>query len=159
MANDEWRSPPKLIKLIQVWKPIALDPCASGNRDTWFAGNNLIKFDDGLDSPWVSLTYCNPPYSAGNLLMWVMKAKNEYAINDAESLLLVPIDPSTGWWQANFTILPAASAWCSLNKRVRFVGATGSPRFSSALIYYGRDWISFARHFSAIGQCYGVING
>ena len=115
---------------------------------------NYDEKTDGLANPWKSLTYCNPPYSSGELIKWVKKAKEENETNNVESILLVPIDPSTRWWQLNFNRYPRAAIWCALNKRVPFVGASGSPRFSSALIYYGGDIVSFNRHFESIGQCF-----
>jgi hypothetical protein len=161
MANDDWRTPRWLIDHIDNWNGIQLDPCASNNNAYWFSIYNFnTKFNpklDGLKLDWKSLTFCNPPYSRGNLIKWTQKAKLEYMLYDVESISLVPIDPSTKWWRQMFVVHPYPTVWCSLSKRVRFIGATGSPKFASALIYYGSCKKSFVRHFSKIGICYSAI--
>jgi phage N-6-adenine-methyltransferase len=162
MPNDTWRTPSWLIDNIQQWRVISIDPCASPNPRDWFAQKNYTEDQDGLTKSWhvrvgskKRIVYWNPPYSSGNLIKWVRKARFEYEKNKTESIGLVPIDMSTEWWEvANTDIGEHSVPFCAIRKRLKFEGAKDTARFSSALIYYGDYRLSFCSWFGAIGRVY-----
>jgi hypothetical protein len=155
MSNDFHRTPKELIKFVLGWKRITLDPCADDDKSNWYAVNNITAKQDGLTYRWLSLTFANPPYSYGNLPKWTAKASYEFKVCNIESVLLVPVDPSTTWWQDTMS---SKRVWCAVKKRIHFEGqVNGSPKFPSAFIYYGSDTESFIKRFSLIGQCHRAI--
>jgi hypothetical protein len=59
MKNDEWLTPPAIIKSLGEFD---LDPCAPILRPWDMAKCHFTKEDDGLLMPWVGRVWCNPPY-------------------------------------------------------------------------------------------------
>jgi hypothetical protein len=59
MKNDEWLTPPEIIKVLG---PFDLDPCSPINRPWDTARKHYSILDDGLSSPWAGRVWCNPPY-------------------------------------------------------------------------------------------------
>ena len=45
---------------------------------------------NGLKSSWPESTFCNPPYSRGQIRLWVIKANEEKCLNKNSSMLLLP---------------------------------------------------------------------
>lgn len=67
--NDEWLTPPELIKALGEFD---LDPCSPINRPWDTAKRHYTKIDDGLKQTWAGLVYCNPPYGR-ELGKWLAK--------------------------------------------------------------------------------------
>lgn len=63
MKNDEWLTPPGIVKALGNFD---LDPCApSDSRRPWdTAKQHFSVEDDGLSKPWVGRVWCNPPYGS-----------------------------------------------------------------------------------------------
>ncbi|MEO6364031.1 MAG: DNA N-6-adenine-methyltransferase [Caldimonas sp.] len=59
MKNDEWLTPPALIKALGEFD---LDPCAPTTRPWPTARAHYDVLDDGLSLPWIGRVWCNPPY-------------------------------------------------------------------------------------------------
>lgn len=59
MKNDEWLTPPGIIKALGDFD---LDPCAPAVRPWNTAGIHYSKEDDGLSLDWAGRVWCNPPY-------------------------------------------------------------------------------------------------
>lgn len=59
MKNDEWLTPPAILKALG---PFDLDPCAPRERPWPMADQHYTADDDGLAQPWVGRVWCNPPY-------------------------------------------------------------------------------------------------
>lgn len=59
MKNDEWLTPPEIIKALG---PFDLDPCAPIVRPWDMATNHFTIQDDGLNQLWRGFVWCNPPY-------------------------------------------------------------------------------------------------
>lgn len=129
----------------------------------------FTKRTNGLTSLWSqalrdlrSTTYfANPPYSAGQVVLWADKVTQE-ARNGLECLLLTQADVSTGWYRV---IGDNADARCHLDRRVSFLepGPTGGYRpckggakFGSQISYFGPRRRRFTRVFGAIGE---VLHG
>lgn len=127
MSNDTWATPQWLFDwACEHYGDFDLDVCAQ--LDTAKVLKFYSKEDDGLNQEWGDLNWCNPPYS--DPMPWIQKAAREANIGK-RSVLLLPADLSTKW---------ACVAWLFsdeikiLNHRVKFVGATGSPKFSSMFV-------------------------
>jgi len=59
MKNDEWLTPPIIIKALGGFD---LDPCAPIVRPWETATNHFTKNDNGLEKKWKGRVWCNPPY-------------------------------------------------------------------------------------------------
>ena len=57
--NDEWLTPPEIIKALG---PFYLDPCAPINRPWDMALHHYTIEDDGLNCNWQGRVWLNPPY-------------------------------------------------------------------------------------------------
>lgn len=59
MKNDEWLTPPDLIKALGDFD---LDPCSPIERPWPTAKEHYTVLDNGLMLPWHGRVWCNPPY-------------------------------------------------------------------------------------------------
>ena len=59
MLNDEWLTPPWIIKALGEFD---LDPCAPEIRPWDTAKKHFSFYDNGLMMPWEGRVWCNPPY-------------------------------------------------------------------------------------------------
>lgn len=64
MKNDEWLTPPELLRALGQFD---LDPCSPGDRRPWDTAGAHWSLDtefpvDGLDEPWFGRVWLNPPY-------------------------------------------------------------------------------------------------
>lgn len=59
MKNDEWLTPPEIIRELG---PFDLDPCSPVNRPWDTAKKHYTIHDNGLMQPWDGFVWCNPPY-------------------------------------------------------------------------------------------------
>jgi len=59
MQNDEWLTPPNILKSLGNFD---LDPCAPIIRPWETAKNHFTVKDDGLNQVWEGRVWCNPPY-------------------------------------------------------------------------------------------------
>lgn len=57
--NDEWLTPPSIIKALG---PFDLDPCSPVNRPWDTATKHYTKEQDGLTQSWKRRVWLNPPY-------------------------------------------------------------------------------------------------
>lgn len=147
--NDDWNTPEWVFDpIVDFAGYLALDPCS--NRTSRVPSEHrYYRRDDGLRQPWFDNAFWNPPYSRGNLLLWTQRAAWAHEGGETHhSFGLVPNDTSARWWQL---VAPRTSAILFYKKRIRFVGASGSPKFPSALLYFGPHPKRFALHFSDEG--------
>ncbi len=86
--------------------------------------------DNGLILPWMSWTWCNPPF--GDIAPWVRKADAEQK-RGASSVILVPASVGSNWWK-NWVHDKAHVVF--LNGRITFVGATDPYPKDCALLMY-----------------------
>jgi hypothetical protein len=59
MKNDEWLTPPEILRALG---PFDLDPCAPIARPWETAAAHYTAEDDGLSKPWAGRVWCNPPF-------------------------------------------------------------------------------------------------
>lgn len=153
MSNDHWNTPPEVLDPIRAFGPIALDPCDNATSVVQAAHVCV----DGLAEEWTpaahgepGLTFVNPPYS--DVTPWIAKAQTE-AARGVEVVMLLPADTSTRWFHdvlvARASYHPDALLY--YRRRIKFLGANGSPKFPSLLAYWGKDASAFREHFSPHG--------
>lgn len=153
MSNDDWNTPPEILDPIRAFGAIALDPC--DNRASIV--NAATVCVDGLLEDWRAvigarpgLVFVNPPYS--NVTPWIRKAASE-AARGVPVVTLLPADTSTRWFHGDLVGRAGyhADAILYYRRRVKFLGANGSPKFPSLLAYWGADSARFRDHFSPHG--------
>ena len=71
MKNDEWLTPPEIIKALG---PFDLDPCSPINRPWDMAKHHFNKNQNGLEKEWFGRVWCNPPYGL-EAAFWLDKLK------------------------------------------------------------------------------------
>ena len=114
--NDERRTPCDFFDALNGVLHFDLDVAATPE-------NALCKFyftkeDDGIQEPWtVGAAWCNPPYSRGQLIKWLVKAADEAKARRCTIAMLMPGDCST---IAGQFALAYANAILFVNKRLRF---------------------------------------
>lgn len=69
MLNDEWLTPPWLLKALGKFD---LDPCSPINRPWDTAKKHYTKIQNGLIMPWRGRVFCNPPYGK-ETIKWLKK--------------------------------------------------------------------------------------
>ena len=67
--NDEWLTPPDIIKALGEFD---LDPSSPINRPWETAKKHYTVEDDGLVQPWEGRVWCNPPYGR-ETFKWIDK--------------------------------------------------------------------------------------
>jgi phage N-6-adenine-methyltransferase len=95
--DQTWGTPPELFEELQKeFGPFQLDAATRESnplRTPFF----YTEEDNGLEKPWIHLTYCNPPYGKG-IYKWVQKAYYEQKENHVGSVMLIPARTDTRWF-------------------------------------------------------------
>jgi phage N-6-adenine-methyltransferase len=127
MANNEWETPGWLITHANaLFGTFELDVAATElnhKAPLWYSLE-----DDGLSLPWDRKWWCNPPYS--DIGPWVASA----ACAPMPGVMLLPCDHTTRWWRHH---VEGKAIIIPIGRRVRFVGAPGSPTFHNVFALYG----------------------
>lgn len=71
MKNDEWLTPPEIVRALGAFD---LDPCApEAPRRPWdTASRHFSKSQDGLTQPWAGRVWLNPPFGR-EAVKWLRK--------------------------------------------------------------------------------------
>ena len=79
MKNDEWLTPPMIVKELG---PFDLDPCSPVNRPWDTAKKHYTYIDNGIAQKWEGRIWLNPPYGkeAGSWLRKLGNHKNGIAL-------------------------------------------------------------------------------
>lgn len=122
--KDCWQTPPELKEYI--YKKFGVngemfDPCPVNPKV------------NGLLIDWKSPAFVNPPYSRGNQIQWVKKGV-EQVKKGVISYFLIPSDTSTKLWHDY--VMRYAKTIYFIKGRIKFVGATGMPKFGNALVVF-----------------------
>ena len=88
---------------------------------------------NGLTSPWSKSTFCNPPYSHGEILKWITKAYEESKAGNS-SVLILPGDSSTKW---AMRVRDLATYMYAVEGRFRFNGMKDVAMFATNLALFG----------------------
>lgn len=72
MKNDEWLTPPEIIRALGQFD---LDPCSPVGRPWPTATQHYTVLDDGLSRPWHGRVWCNPPFGR-EAVKWLRRLCN-----------------------------------------------------------------------------------
>lgn len=133
MKNDEWLTPPEIIKTLGRFD---LDPCApSADRRPWATAiHHYSKQDDGLKQAWFGRVWCNPPFGK-EAAKWLRKLADH-----GNGIGLIPARTETAMFYES--VWPRADAICFIKGRPHFhyVDGMRAPANSGApicLVAYG----------------------
>jgi phage N-6-adenine-methyltransferase len=129
--SDEWPTDPAFFaKLEQRFGPFDLDPCATA--ETAKCPRYFTKADDGLRKVWTGRVFVNPPYTRGQIAVWLQKAWQASQTTADLVVCLVPSRTDTAWWHD----------WATLGEiehirgRLKFGPCTNSAPFPSSLVVF-----------------------
>jgi phage N-6-adenine-methyltransferase len=150
----EWLTPPEVIEAaVEVLGVIDLDPCADKARSVP-ATKHFTEGDDGLSKEWRGRVYMNPPYG-GAIEAWVEKLASSFAAEEVkEAIALLPSRTDTAWFR-----LLREYPRCFITGRLTFSGHESPAPFPSVVVYLGKHMQKFVRVHSALGDCYGLLQG
>lgn len=98
MKNDEWLTPPEIIRALGDFD---LDPCAPVVRPWDTAKHHFTVQDDGLSREWFGRVWCNPPFGR-EAVKWLRKT-----MRHGDGIALIPARTETAmfyecvWFQAD----------------------------------------------------------
>jgi len=121
-GNDEWLTPPELIKALGEFD---LDPCSPiPEKRPWpTAKNHFSILDNGLQQPWFGRVWCNPPYGS-KAKYWLAKCA-EY--KNVTALIFARTETQQFF---NY-IWTKATSVCFIKGRIAFYDITGKKRLSA----------------------------
>lgn len=135
MKNDEWLTPPEIIRKLGAFD---LDPCApEPDRRPWdTATRHYSKSQDGLAQPWHGRIWLNPPFGR-EAVRWLRKL-----VEHSNGIALVPARTETAMFYE--CVWHVADAVCFMKGRPHFHYVDGRRADANsgapiALIAYGRD--------------------
>lgn len=132
MLNDEWLTPPELLRALG---PFELDPCAPVVRPWDTAARHYTVEDDGLSIPWGGRVWLNPPFGK-EAVKWLRRLRDH-----GNGIALVPARTETEMFFE--TVWGHADGVLFLKSRPHFHYVDGRrAKFNSGapmvLIAYGR---------------------
>jgi hypothetical protein len=134
MKNDEWLTPPEILRALGEFD---LDPCAPApERRPWqTAKQHFHQALDGLAQPWHGRVWLNPPFGR-EVVKWLRKL-----VQHGNGIALVPARTETAMFYE--TVWGVADAVCFIKGRPHFHYVTGERAKANsgapiALIAYGR---------------------
>lgn len=147
-SKDDYGTPRLLASRIVSTFGLNLDVCATYENavcEKFFGPVSMLDIKardaqvtmigtDGLRQHWQGYRcFMNPPYSRGQIDIWMRKAKDEVARGNCTVVALIPASLSERWWweyvQGHAIIVP-------IRGRVKFVGAKQGAQFASVLAIY-----------------------
>ena len=131
MKNDEWLTPPEILRSLGAFD---LDPCSPINRPWPTAAKHYTVADSGLEKPWFGRVWCNPPFGR-EAINWLDRMKAH-----GNGVALIPARTETAMFYQ--TVWGHADAVCFLRGRPHFHYVDGRrAAFNSgapiALVAYG----------------------
>jgi DNA N-6-adenine-methyltransferase (Dam) len=145
VESNERYTPPDVLEVVRRLGPIAFDPCTPPHNPC-----GALRFvappHDGLTASWIGMAqgglgFINPPYSRGQILLWVRKMVRE-GKRGCEAVMLLPQDLSTGWGQL---LIRNCQALCFWKGRISYIKPDGhyetGAKQPSLFAYFGpRPW-------------------
>ena len=133
MKNDEWLTPPEIMRALGDFD---LDPCSPINRPWPTAAEHYTVADNGLAKPWFGRVWCNPPFGR-EAVVWLERMKDH-----GNGVALIPARTETAMFYK--TVWGHADAVCFLRGRPHFHSVDGRRApFNSgapiALVAYGES--------------------
>lgn len=116
--TDHWSTPSSIYHELNKEFDFNDDPCP------------LHSNEDGLNRPWGSVTFVNPPYS--QIKEWVKKAYNEHCCGQTV-VMLIPSRTDTRWWHE---YVMKATEIRFIKGRLKFGNAKNSAPFPSCVVVF-----------------------
>lgn len=133
--KDLWATPPHIFRPLNDEFGFTLDPCAEVT--TAKCERFFTPKINGLVQDWSGNTcFVNPPYSRGNIDLWVEKCYLESLKPDTVIVALLPVSTSAIWWH-DWIIGKCEMRFVA--RRIKFVGAKSTAPFSSVIAVFGRQ--------------------
>jgi site-specific DNA-methyltransferase (adenine-specific) len=135
--KDKWETPKLIYRPLNKEFGFTLDPCCETH--TAKCSKYYTLEEDGLSKDWQGeIVFCNPPYSNGNIDLWMEKCYKESLKPNTIVVALVAVSTSARWWHQ--WIMNKAELRF-IERRVKFVGAPYTATFSSVIVIFGRSGI------------------
>lgn len=140
MSNNEWETPDDFFNHLHSIYNFDVDAAANElnhKLPVWFGSGSPVGVEDALTAKWRDYGeyfWLNPPYGRGYLEKFLKKANEEW-VNGCSIVLLLPVDTSTHWWHT--WVKPFDVEF--IQGRIKFKGATGSPRFANCIVRMMND--------------------
>lgn len=135
--KDKWETPAHIFIKLDKEFHFTLDPCCENH--TAKCTKYFTEEDNGLLRSWgVNSVFVNPPYSRGNVDLWVKKCYQEHISCFMTVVTLLPVSTSASWFH-DYIVGKAQIRF--INKRIRFVGAPYTAPFSSMVVVFGQSGI------------------
>lgn len=149
-GNDEWLTPPEIIKALGIFD---LDPCSPICRPWDTALHHLNVNDDGLSCDWFGRVWCNPPYGL-EATRWL----NKLASHGNGIALIFARTETKMFFQE---VWPKASGILFIEGRLFFYRVNGEKAKSnsgapSVLVAYGEDNSETLKRSKIKGQFVGL---
>ena len=134
---------------------IELDPATEPNNPVG-AKKFYTETTNGLLHPWIDGTFVNPPFSQGNMPVWIKKISEE-ASHGKHIIALLPCGArfGTAYWQ-DYAFISNLKAICFVRGRVKFLRKDGtvakSNTYDSQIYGYNIDIAKFKEYFGKLGK-------
>jgi phage N-6-adenine-methyltransferase len=136
--KDKWETPPSFYAKLNAEFNFTLDPCCEPN--TAKCSKYYTMEDDGLTKDWGGeIVFCNPPYSNGNIDLWMIKCLRESLKENTIVVALVAVSTSSKWFHEYVL------GRCEIRfveRRIKFVDAPYTATFSSMVLVFGRSGLT-----------------
>lgn len=164
--SDEYGTPAYILDAARRVGPIGLDPSdRAGSLTAARVSIRRERGENGLSVNWREMIgkgeviWLQPPYSAGNLPVWVTRAGLVAPTLHVSCAIvsLLPVNTAPRWFQGDeLSICSTAAAICFLSKRVAHHRPDGTlakgTRHDSMAIYWGRNPLKFELAFEGLGR-------
>jgi phage N-6-adenine-methyltransferase len=119
-GRDEWGTPDALFDWLHKMFKFTVDVCATkaNTKCPLF----ITPEADGLEMNWVGTCWCNPPYSRGQVKLWVEKAHNEAVCRNVTTVMLLNYVLDAEYLQKYTSVIDRAIV---LSPRLQFVPPPG----------------------------------
>jgi len=139
MKNDEWLTPPEIVRACGEFD---LDPCAPVVRPWDTARHHFTVHDDGLAQPWHGRVWCNPPFGR-EAIKWLRRM-----VEHGNGIALIPARTETVMFYE--TVWGAADAVQFIQGRPHFHYVDGRRAAANSgapicLVAYGSDNVDALR--------------
>lgn len=118
-TSSHWVTPKDLYEALDREFSFNDDPCPLGG-------------EGGLDRPWGTRVYCNPPYGR-EITKWLERAYQE-SVRGKIVVCLIPSRTDTRWWH---DYVMKAKEIRFIKGRLKFGEAKNSAPFPSAVVIFG----------------------
>ena len=129
LDKDYWATPESIVRgissycyakgLVSLPKP-TIDVCAT-DYNTKVKDNYITEEQNALVTDWgkFGLAWCNPPYSRGNVKLFLHRAVEQYKRNQTETIMLLNCDNGTEWF--SYIVENASAIIFVTNGRIKFI--------------------------------------